>query len=67
MAAFGAVRSTLPGQQARAPAEGPAIGGRDCGFEGWFASSQDMRRGLQVQPLRIDPQDPLWHELFRPA
>lgn len=36
-------------------------------FEGWFASSLDLLNGLRVQPLRIDPRDPLWGELFSAA
>ena len=36
-------------------------------FEGWFASSRDLLSGLLVQPLRIDPRDPLWGELFSAA
>lgn len=70
-------RQPHAGQDAAVPDTGSAVAAAAVaadtastlggGFEGWFSSSLDMLRGLQVQPLRIDPRDTLWRELFQPA
>jgi len=45
---------------------GPAQADDDASFS-WLVSSLELRCGLLVQPLRIDPLDADWREVFRPS
>ena len=46
------------------PSPAPEPDDEGGGFHGWLASSVELKVGLLVQYLRIDPMDADWREVF---